>query len=53
MNSNVPESYEERYEIPGVIMPPEVQRSSKYNNLVDFFGIGAVLSQMFGSSKSR
>jgi hypothetical protein len=28
-------------------MPPEVQRSSRYNNLVDYFGIGVVLYEMF------
>ncbi len=31
----------------GVASPPEVTRSGIYNNLVDYFGIGAVLHELF------
>ena len=43
VNSHVPQSYEEKYMIDHVVTPPEVSRSSRYNNLVDYFGAGAVL----------
>lgn len=49
----MPESYEERYEIPNVITPPEVQRSSRYNNLVDYYGIGAVLYEMYSQGNPK
>jgi hypothetical protein len=51
-NSDVAEEYEERYEIPWVVAPPEVQRSGRYNNLVDYYGIGVVLAEMFAESSS-
>ncbi len=46
--SNVAESYDQKYEIPNVHIPPEVQRSCRYNHLVDYYGIGVVLQEMFG-----
>lgn len=46
-SSQVPQSYEENYVIDNVITPPEVSRSMRYNNLVDYYGIGVVLYELF------
>lgn len=36
-----------------MISPPEVQRSGKYNNLVDYYGVGVVLQDMFTSGLTK
>ena len=53
INSHIPQSYEENYNIENVLTPPEVSRSVRYNNLVDYYGVGAVLYEMYFGYKPQ
>ena len=46
-----PRSYEEDYELEDGTTPPEVKRSARYNKLVDYYGVGVVLYQIYHGRK--
>lgn len=43
--------YEEEYELEDGTTPPEVRRSGNYNKLVDYYGVGTVLYQIYHGRK--
>ena len=51
-STDVPRSYQDLYEIDDGNTPPEVHRNGSYNRLVDFYGVGAILSQICKDRKS-
>lgn len=51
ISSEIPKVYEEEYELEDGTTPPEVRRSGNYNKLVDYYGVGTVLYQIYHGRK--
>ena len=53
ISSDIPKVYSEEYELEDHTTPPEVKRSGNYNKLVDFYGVGSVLNQIYHGKKQK
>ena len=51
LNTEIPKVYEDLYELEDGTTPPEIRRSGNYNRLVDYYGIGTVLYQIYNGTK--